>query len=77
MPPHLDENRVLMTTTHGQWKGFWGENIHSFSTILFSDSYTAEPFLRKQKARCPQAVTSGSPKVTPGTHQHHQKKFHL
>lgn len=47
----------------------------SFSTIFFSDSHTAEPFLRKQKTHCPQAVTSGSQGCPPGTHQHHQKKI--
>lgn len=43
--------------------------------MFFSDSHTVEPLLRKQKAHCPQALTSGSQGCPPGTHQHHQKKI--
>ena len=74
--PQPGKNGVPTSNARARRKGFWAENVHSpFPTMFFSDSHTVEPLLRKQKAHCPQALTSGSQGCPPGTHQHHQKKI--
>lgn len=66
-----------MTTTHGQWKGFWGENIHSFFNNTFFRLLHSRAISKEAEGSLSTGCDIWLPKVTPGTHQHHQKKFHL